>query len=205
MNSHAKALLGALALVLALGMLGGQAAALRSLSVNQTTIEGGGSVTFTDSGGTFRVVCTVLGTLTVSPTVAKRAGALVGGITAARVERCSGGNVRILGPEARRPFPIHYVSFSGTLPNITEFNGEVDFTSGGFLVEVFFGIARCLYSGRGSGILRGSNPVREVVLNQTAGPEVIRQELSQVECPTGRFAGTLLPLRGSERVVITLI
>jgi hypothetical protein len=74
---------------------------------------------------------------------AKSPTTVLANVTAARIERCEGGEVRALGPEARRPWRVTFVSYSGTLPSIESIRLEI--RGVGFLISA--PLFRCLYGG----------------------------------------------------------
>lgn len=173
------------ALVLALGV--GAASASNGVSVDNTSTRATSArLTFADGSGSFRVVCEVVLTISLHRTIAKSAGTLAGFITAVEVRNCSGGNARVLN--ASLPWHVTYVSFEGTLPNITSVRLQLN--GAAFLLEAFFRAARCLYRGNPQGTTGGS-PVNEIRADGSRTIALFEEALSSISCPrTGRFEGT---------------
>lgn len=187
MRNSMKLLMAALAALLLLSLAAGTAAALRSISVSPSGANEARStaLTFTESGGGFQIVCEVTLTMTLNASIAKRSGSSVGS-TLARAANCRGGNVVVL--TANQPWPITYVSFTGTLPNITSVRLEIRRAE--FLVEAFFGIARCLFSGSAQGTTSG-NPVTSINADETVALPLASEALSGASCPaSGIFRGS---------------
>jgi hypothetical protein len=116
----------ALATALALACLTGVAMGNRSL-----TNEGGRTIESTDrtftvlepGGVSIRCELFIMGIMMTEP-IRKAAGSIAGNIFTANARNCrdSLGNAATLTPliESRRPWPMTYQSFAGTLPRITE-------------------------------------------------------------------------------------
>jgi hypothetical protein len=157
------------------------------------------ALTFTDEESTFRIVCEVTLTMDLQREIRKEVGALVGNVTNVTVANCRGGTVRVLAPEAGRPWRATYVSFTGTLPSITSVRLELRGT--GFLVEAFFGAAQCLYGGNAQGTTVG-NPVSEIRAEERVGIPLVTR-LGGIACPArGVFRGTFaLSARPTMRLV----
>jgi len=193
MRISGKLLLAALtaSLILAIGV--GTASASNGIRLTATS----GSLArvradtraLTFSGGGFEVICEVSRTLSLRETIAKVERTVAGGVTDVRVANCRGGNARVLAPEAARPWPVRYISFAGTLPNITSVRLEI--VGAAFLLEVFFGFGRCLFRGNPQGTTVGTPTITEVRADERIGlREVIN--LGGAECPTeGFFRGVL--------------
>jgi hypothetical protein len=125
MHTTKKIILAALAAMTLLALLGGTAAALRSLSVTERVITLlSRALTL---AGAVNVVCEVGMTITLAANpIAKgprnnigSASVKVLGQEAGR-ERCTENTARVLRPEG--PYGVNYLSFTGTLPNITGLN-----------------------------------------------------------------------------------
>lgn len=134
-------LLGAFALIALVG-LAPNAAASRGLAVSPAgTLNSSGTVTFTAPGLT--ITCAMSMTESVSRLITKTVGATASSVTAASLSGCNAGVVPIfLFPV---PWTGTYSSFTGTLPSITEVNGEVG--NAGLQLTIP-PIGNCLY-GRG--------------------------------------------------------
>lgn len=160
------------------------------------------SAALTFSGGGFEIICAVSRTLTLNRTIAKVVGASVGSVYDVRLGACRGGEVRVLAPETRRPWPITYVSFAGTLPNISSIRLELRGT--GFLVRAFFGAAQCLFggeprTGEAQGTTVGGTTVTSIRADQTIGlRRVVR--LGGIACPTEGFFGGSLTVTPNVRI-----
>lgn len=112
--------------------------ASRGFSVSPAgTMTSSGTVTFTGSG--VNIICTMSMTETVSRSINKTIGATVSSVTAASLSRCNLGVTAVF----LLPWTATYSSFTGTLPNITELNGEV--ANGGMQLNIP-GIGNCLYA-----------------------------------------------------------
>lgn len=183
-----KLVMAALAAMLLLALGAGTAAASRSLTQTPTENQNATSaaLTFTDEGSTFRIVCPV--TLELSGlvrSIPKTAGTTIAR-TNVRVGRCSGGTVRVLA-EAQ-PWTISYVSFTGTLPRIESVRLEI--RNAGFLVEAFFGIARCLYGGNAQGTTVGGTRVTSIRADEARTLPLVTR-LGEAICPrNGVFRGS---------------
>lgn len=199
-SGRCRSITGSVLSVLVLALVAGQASANGRISLSPTGVEArGAAITFTDEGGAARVICQLSMTLSLARSIVKTASGSVGNVTAADARSCSGGTIRLLAPEVRRPWPIKYVSFTGTLPRITSVRFELERVA--LLVEAFFGIARCLYSGSVQGTTVGS-PVTELRLDETRSVALLTN-LGGVECPrTGSMRGTL---RVGSTVRMTLV
>jgi hypothetical protein len=195
MRTSTKLLFAALAVFFALSLGAATASALRSIQVSATNVSARSrALTFTEEAQRFRVICEVTLAITLNARIAKTPGAAVGSANP-EVRNCSGGNARVLGTR----WPITYVSFSGTLPNIREVTLQIERAE--FLLEVFFGAAECLYSGSAQGITSG-NPITSITANETREVSLARSELSSVRCPArGRFKGTF----ATTSVTMTLV
>lgn len=103
------------------------------------TMTSSGTVTFTASG--LNIICTMSMTETVSRSITKTVGATASSVTAASLSGCNLGVTAVF----LLPWTGTYSSFTGTLPNITEINGEVG--NGGMQLNIPI-IGNCLF-GRG--------------------------------------------------------
>lgn len=206
MRSSSKVLFAALLAVLVMSAAGSVASANRSLSLNNGGVRVfsySGRYTFTDPEGAFRVVCEGLAVITASRDAIPKVPGTELGRSELTLRSCSGGTVRVLEP---RGFTARYTSFSGTLPRIATITIEVESGArGGFLLEVFFGIARCLYGGRIRGI--GTFNAAGELINNAVESAPIRASvnLGGVECPEGMLRGSGVPLAGAPALRIRLV
>ncbi|MGB2711568.1 MAG: hypothetical protein WBC33_08620 [Conexibacter sp.] len=139
----------------------------------------GRAITFTEAEGEFSIICDLQETIRLNRTIAKSAGAQVGTLTTS-IRNCRGGTYRMLVES--QPWELTYVSFSGTLPNITSLRLEQRRFS--FLAEAFFGIARCLYSGNLQVTTGGaSSTITELRIDETRGI-ALATRLGGAACPT---------------------
>src|SRR4029077_15272287 len=83
-------------------------------------------------------------------TIAKVAGQLTGFITTARLGPCASGTATIL--QETLPWHIQFVSFTGTLPNITAMTRSL--VGGGFRVREIGGVT-CLTRSTATNPMRG--------------------------------------------------
>ncbi len=209
MRSYTKLLFAALIAALIMSMAAGTASASRSLSLNNggvRTFSYSDRYTFTNEEGGFRVVCRVLRTITYTSDAApKTAGVVIANTPAATgidVRECTGGTVRVL---QERAWKIRFDGFTGTLPAIRTIRLTIEPNGGGFLVEAFFGIARCLYGGNVSGIatVNAASEVTEIRAEER--PNAATVNLGGVECPAGVLRGNLRPLTGTPAIRLRLI
>jgi hypothetical protein len=181
-----------------LGALVSTASATRLRSTSTTLRATFPRVSFIGGFGTTECAVTLEGSFH-SETIAKVPESLIGYITRAIIggTRCIRGSATIL--QASLPWHIRYVSFEGTLPNITAVNTEVagvQFNA----KEPVFGIA-CLASG---GLFTG-------IYNRTGS--VLTSAVIGGRSPTscgreGTLEGTsnsLTVLNSSTRITVTLI
>lgn len=183
MRSICKLALMACAAAAMLSLGAGSALAARSIELSVAEGELGrvrtsGVVTMTNESGEFSIICEITNTITLNRAIAKRSGATVGLITAVSATGCRGGSGRVLAETL--PWPITYVSFGGTLPNITEIRLQSNGVDA--LAEAFFGTARCLYRGNTQSITRG-NPVTELRKDERVAVPLSSEVLSGVACP----------------------
>lgn len=145
------------------------------------------ALTMSDERGSFSVICEVQLTLTLARTVPKWEGAPVGAVTRAEARTCSGGRATFLA--VTLPWSVSYVSFSGTLPNITSVRLQLNGV--GVLVEAFFGLGRCLYGGNLQGTTGGGLTVTEIRVDE-AFLVPLNANLSGFACPaSGRLRSAL--------------
>jgi hypothetical protein len=118
-----------------------------------------------------------------SRTFSKVVGALLGYITAAEMTNCTSETARVL--KETLPWHILYVSFTGTLPNISSI--RIDLRNLSFLVRAF-GFASCLYRTEEAHPAMG-----ELLLSVGAAREVRIDETSKIPgagiCPEIFFQG----------------
>jgi len=146
MSFGRKLVLAMLVALVLLGAISGSAPASRWIAPN-----GGGrfvtassfAITFTDEEATFSIVCEIEMLVSLHSVFVKTSGSLIGNVQEVRIRNCRGGTVTFLALSL--PMHVTYVSFSGTLPNITSV--RMQFNRYGFLVSAFFGLGRCLYGG----------------------------------------------------------
>jgi hypothetical protein len=191
MSSVARASMALLLATLTLYVIATAASALRSISIiggPRTVHANSRAMTFTEEEGNFRVICEDSYELRWTSSIPK----IVGGFAADGTyvaPRCMGGNKRPL--TANQPWPLAFVSFAGTLPNVTSI--RLSFKRVEVLVEAFFGIARCLYSGEvqfTSG--GGTNRITELRADESRLLPLASEALSGATCPrNGIFRGTL--------------
>lgn len=177
----------AVTLVVAITTMACAAAAQASRSVELSGFRGISRVravsrqfTFSDSSGTFQVVCEVAVGMSFHSAIAKSQGELAGWVREASVRTCRGGTARFLA--GTMPWHIHYSEITGTLPSITTitFVAEV-----AFLIEAFFGLAKCLYGG-GAWRMTGRGGGTQIERIGTEGFTTIplyESALGQIECP----------------------
>ena len=184
MSNRTKLLLAALAAVAVLSFESGSAPALRSISVTGGTIRATArSLTFTEEEGAFRVVCEVVMTLTLNRAIAKVTGMAVADGTYV-APRCPSGG-KIIPLTSHQPAPFSYISFTGTLPNIRSFRIRASRVE--LLIEAFFGIAKCLYSGEMQLTTVEGLTVTSLRADETVGIPLASESLSSVRCPTRGF------------------
>lgn len=188
-----KVVLAAFAAMLLLALGTGAASANRSISLTPTTGQSAVSRALTFSSPEvegFEVICEV--TLTMEEIVraaSKTAGSRIGNIIDARVAGCRNGTATVLAPTRAAPWNTTYVSFTGTLPNITSVRLEL--RGAAFLVSAAGGLSRCLFRGNPQGDTVGG--LRVTGFTATRGVNVgLSVDLRGfVACPrNGSFAGT---------------
>lgn len=148
------------------------------------------ALTFSEPGAAFRVICEFTRTVSLHRSIGKSAGTLVGLVNEIAVRNCRGGTIILL--TATLPWHIRYVSFTGTLPNITSLRLQT--TDVAILFQAFFSIARCLYRGSPQYTTTG-NPITEARLDSTIVVPLADESLSAIACPrsltlagTGRYS-----------------
>lgn len=151
MRIRSKLLLSALvaALVLSIGV--GTAGANRSIEVSPAGALRGVSRALTFAAGFGEVICEVTLDGRLNARIAKTARASLGAVTAARIaiERCRGSfgvtSINSITALFSPTWDVQYVSFAGTLPNITSF--LLENTNTQFLLDIgsILGTIRCLY------------------------------------------------------------
>jgi hypothetical protein len=119
-----------------------------------------------------------------SRTISKVVGALVGYVTSAEVANCTRETARAL--KETLPWHIQYVSFTGTLPNISSIRDSI--IGSAFLVRAF-GFVSCLYQSTTTHPNTG-----EVVISGGVGRNQRADERVLIPgsglCPEGFFQGT---------------
>ncbi len=192
MYKGSKFLLAALAALVVLAFGSGIASANRSIEASVASGELGritatsARLTFTDSEATFRIVCQVVLTISLNRSVSKTRESVAGRVNAVEVTRCEGGTVSVL--TATLPWTVQYISFAGTLPNITSL--RLRLKNVGFLVSAFFGLGRCLYGGDAEGTTGGGTTITELRADESRALGLVTN-LGGFECPAGGvFRGT---------------
>lgn len=143
-------------------------------------------LTFADGSGSFRIVCEVALAIELHSSIAKVERVLAGNVTEASMTNCSGGVLRVLSGSL--PWHITFVSFEGTLPNITSVRLRINGYS--YLQEAFFRTARCLYRANME-VTTVGNPVTELRSDGSRTIALFEEALSSISCPrTGRLEGT---------------
>lgn len=158
MHTRTRLLLAALVAALAFAFAATTASALRSLSVvGSTTVVGNGHILFIQTGGGTTVECDATVTRTISRSIPKRLGVLLGAITRIVTDppdpdcRSSLGRLRtiiILELENAAKYRLFFEGIVGTLPRITEIKASVEGLRIGFEIELFGASLRCLYEER---------------------------------------------------------
>ena len=132
-----------------------------------------------------RIICEFFVRLEATERIPKTEGALAANVTEAAVsERCLAGVMRILRPEASRPWRLTYVSFRGTLPLITLIALELRGFATLVQVEAPFPYS-CLYSGnlRFSAPAEGRARFNEIDTLFEGAASLARQLSGVVRCP----------------------
>ena len=101
-------------------------ASANRLSVSETTIRGRSNlIEFVGSEPRFIVRCaSASSTGTITRTIAKVEGTRIGGITEFGASMCVGAGFAVTTRALNMPWPGFYVSYSGTLPEITGLTGR---------------------------------------------------------------------------------
>jgi hypothetical protein len=177
--------------VFALTIAAGPATANRSLgfsSAETRTRTHTGALTFTEEGASFSVICEANFQEEPRRSIGKTRGNLLGNVIGFSVSNCRGGTVRVLAPEVRAPWPVKYESFSGTLPNITSIRRTIE--RFGWLLEAFFGLARCLYGGNIQDTSIGGTTITGYRMDERIAVPLVAS-LGGFECPRqGIFRGS---------------
>ncbi|HYV14477.1 MAG TPA: hypothetical protein VE972_00465 [Conexibacter sp.] len=147
--------------------------ALRSIGVSEINLRGRSrALTFRGTEErSFRVVCEVTGTLTMARAITKVEGTRVGSTTNLEIPvsscRAEGGSVTEF-TALRLPWSDVYVSFLGTLPEITGFKGRetIAFLLG---IRSIVGQISCLYEGTVFALVTVSR--REISTGRIIGEE----------------------------------
>lgn len=190
MRDLRKVLLTACVTVLALASLTGTAGASRGIQLSEAGGELSG-IRATNAMLVFtvaeeRIICSTSKILRIFREINKNPGNAIGQFREVTISGCRGATVRALA--GSQPWNITYVSFAGTLPNITSLRLQINGMS--FLIEWFF--QRCLYSGNPQMTTVGS-PINEMRLDETVTIPLFDQSLSTFfECPgTMTVSGSL--------------
>lgn len=197
-----------LLVALFMSMASAAASALRSLSLNNggtRVFSYSANYTFDEPGGGFRVTCDVLRVILFNRDAIPKIARTLIATAEVRVSNCRGGTVRILEP---RGWGVLYIGIMGTLPNITgillQIDPEHERVRSGFLLEVFFGVARCLYGNPvGGEAVVTAGEIRSIRAEEA--PNRVTTNLGGASCPEGILRGTLVPDNGSPAIRIRLI
>jgi hypothetical protein len=163
--------------------------------------------------GTFGVTVscpvTLEGTLH-SRTISKISGLLIGYITRAIAGEasCTGGTARALAETL--PWHVQYLSFAGTLPNITSFSAGVIRASFQVSASVLGSIVTCLYitSQTEPNIGTYNRTPPSPVLNSVTVSGRIRKNSGSAACGDGNLSGTstsLTELGNTVPISVTLV
>jgi hypothetical protein len=183
MSTRSKLLLGGLAAALVMAAFVGSASA-RRIEISEPRFRAVfAPLTFGAEGQT-PVVCRVtLEGSFHSRTLSKVVGALLGYVTAAETANCTSETARAL--RETLPWHILYVSFTGTLPNISSI--RIDLRNAAFLVRAF-GFVSCLYRTE-----EGHPAMGEVLVSAGVARELRADENVKIPgpglCPEGFFQG----------------
>jgi hypothetical protein len=188
MRKSSKLLLTALTAALVLSIGAGSAFASRGVSVGTTTTRATSrALTFNSPEFEAPIVCRVQMTISLHRTIAKSAGTLAGFVTAVTVNECRNGSATILA--GTLPWHTTYVSFAGTLPNITSIRLQLN--GAAFLIVDGSGLARCLYRGNAQGTTGGGTTVNELRADPTINIPLSVRLAGSFFCPAnGNFEGT---------------
>lgn len=191
MRTHARCLIAALLSALLLALAVGAAAASR-LSTTGTGFKVTYSpISFVPSfGSTGRCPVTLEGSFH-SRTTTKTSGTLAGFITRASMGTCESGRAR--WNTETLPWHVQYVSFEGTLPNITGITHSAVRPSWDVEGEVFGVRVKCRFTTPRQAVI-STRESRGVIVSQSLGTESTDSETEG--CPSGRLSGT-----GSVRTV----
>jgi len=173
MRRRSSSIVAALAATMLLGLAVSDATA-RNLSVNEQSFRWAWTpITFAFGGNTVRCNLTFEGSFHYR-TMAKSIGSLIGFVTRAILNTCTGGSATIL--TLSLPWHVRYGGFTGTLPNITTVRSSVTGISFNFRPT---GLGACLAQST------AENPARFIAI-LTAG--VITGVMAE--------EGSRIPLRG---------
>ena len=154
-----RALLVAMAALMALSFAAGTANALRSLSLSGTErpLTLNGTVTF-EGEGLGEIICNTTFVKTLSAVIPKTSGTLMGRITDVRIApantcRTTGGIINLLEPVVilgltnENLWRLFYTSILGTLPRITGVQIRIRSIQALLKFNTILGEAQCLYEG----------------------------------------------------------
>jgi hypothetical protein len=210
MNDRPYLLLVLLSATLVLALAVATASAARLASTSETFRAGWRSLNVgTNLGIAISCPVTLEGTLH-SRTIAKTSGNLIGYVTRALVSssNCTGGTLRVL-TEAL-PWHVRYVSFAGTLPNITGITVHIIDFSAQFCATFFGSTVCCLYrtSATEPGIFTFNREASGLLTSVTAGGRISKSPSSQMVCEDVILSGTtttLTALSSTQRITVTLV
>lgn len=150
-----------------------------------------------------RIRCEVTLSITLrSQRIQKLEGVTIGTATVRIAEeRCEGGRAEAL--TEHQPWNVEYISFAGTLPNITSVTLSIHEAE--VLVVDGTGAGRCLFRGDIQGVA-STNPIRSIRVDETRNIRLFVRLAGALFCPNvGRLTGTFLVTRPAEGVRLTLI
>lgn len=202
---------------LALTLVAHSVLALRSLSVaGETTVTSTGSFTWAPTGGGAEFICPLTVTKTLSGTISKVTGTLLGRIVGIRFNRpevnCGttqmGATLReviVLNLESPEKYTLDYESIAGGLPGIAAVNAVLHSLLIGVALETILGNPRCLYEEETS--RRGVKAREELSERQQLTRTTLGENLLVLQAGGGRVERELcvrdLSLRGTLRATGT--
>jgi hypothetical protein len=190
--------LAAMAVAAVLACLPSTAAALRSIQLSATLFSASGG--WTIAGGGLTLTCNWTLTVTAVSSISKTRGSRIGNTRATINEAgCRGGRVRPLN--TAEGWVTNFVSFTGTLPNVTSI--RIELVGVAFLISSFGGFGECLFRGNAqftSG--GGTNTITELRADERISIPLSRN-LNGLFCPEeATFSSSL---RTERAVTIRLI
>jgi hypothetical protein len=195
MRTFYKVTLAALTTILVVGMAAAGALASRAINFEPTgRVTMSGTLQLADGSGSINIQCALTLTWEVPSQVSKVLGNSAGSITGDRVNEagCSGGRITPLGETL--PWPVTYVSFAGTLPNIS----SVRLTIRGLAFQAVTAFATCLFAGNLE-ITTNGTPVSSVSFDESRALPLIR---GTAFCPSSERLSARLPLEHQVRLTL---